>query len=297
MFSNVLVGVDGRQGGRDAISLAKQLAYAGARITLAHVDPTEPPSREAKRSHSEARRSHSRTMLREESTSAGIDAKILAVNGSSTARVLHQLAARRPYDLLVVGTSHGGALGRRLGHDHTIAALDGTPCPVAVAPSEYVPPSHLARIGVGHDGSPESRQALAAARAIAARTGATIEPLLVLPVQSIPYGQPIRRRWSDVAGQMTPEDLARLGGLDDLDAHVSYGSPGEELVSFSGHVDLLIVGSRACGPVGRLLTGSTSNYLARRTRCPLLVFPRSAAGAAGERRDEPSAGVAAGWHR
>ena len=119
-------------------------------------------------------------------------------------------------------------------------------------------------------------QALDAARAIAARTGATIEPVLVLPLQSVPYGQPIEHRWSEVAKQLTAEDLARLGGGDDLEGQVIYGSPGEKLVGFSEEVDLLIVGSRSCGPAGRLLTGSTSDYLARHASCPLLVFPRSA---------------------
>jgi|ERR1019366_10823383 hypothetical protein len=37
MFANVVVGVDGRQGGRDAIALARQLAAPDAAITLAHV--------------------------------------------------------------------------------------------------------------------------------------------------------------------------------------------------------------------------------------------------------------------
>lgn len=37
MFDNVLVGVDGRQGGRDAIALAKALASPAAKLTLAHV--------------------------------------------------------------------------------------------------------------------------------------------------------------------------------------------------------------------------------------------------------------------
>jgi nucleotide-binding universal stress UspA family protein len=107
--------------------------------------------------------------------------------------------------------------------------------------------------------------------------GATIEPLLVLPVPSIPYGQPIQHRWSDVAEQLTPEDRSRLGGIDDLDGRVSYGSPSEQLACFSEDVDLLIVGSRHSRPVGRLFTGSTSGYLARHAHCPLLVFPRSAA--------------------
>ena len=38
MFDNVLVGVDGRQGGRDAIALARRLCAPEARIALAHVD-------------------------------------------------------------------------------------------------------------------------------------------------------------------------------------------------------------------------------------------------------------------
>ena len=37
MFKNVLVGVDGRPGGRDAIALAGLLSDPGARLTLAFV--------------------------------------------------------------------------------------------------------------------------------------------------------------------------------------------------------------------------------------------------------------------
>jgi nucleotide-binding universal stress UspA family protein len=270
MFNKTLVGVDGRQGGRDAIALAVRLAAPGGRITLAHVDPIEThPSGSDRRAASEK-------MLSDERARAAIEARTLAFHGSSAARGLHQLAACRRYDLLVVGSCHRGALGRRFAGDHTVGSIHGAPCAVAIAPSGYTPPSNLARIGVGRDGSPESMQALEAARAISARTGATIESILVLPVQSIPYGQPIEHRWSEVAKQLTAEDLARLGGVDDLDGQVSYGSPGEELARFSEDVDLLIVGSRSGGPVGRLFTGSTSNYLARRARCPLLVFPRRA---------------------
>lgn len=270
MFTNVLVGVDGRQGGRDAIALARQLTAPGGRVTLAHVYAIEPHPKGADP------RTGSTEMLSDERAAAAIDAKLLAVPGSSAASGLHHVAAGRPYDLLVVGSCHRGALGRRFVGSDTVESLHGAPCAVAIAPSGYTSPSHVARIGVGRDGSPESMHALAAARALATRTGATIEPLLVLPRQSVPYGQPIEHRWSEVAKQLTQEDLARLGGVDDLDGQVSYGSPGEQLVHFSEDVDLLIVGSRNSGPVGRLFTGSTSNYLARRARCPLLVFRHGA---------------------
>ena len=39
MFTNVLVGVDGRPGGRDAIALAKQLAAPDAQMIFGHVGP------------------------------------------------------------------------------------------------------------------------------------------------------------------------------------------------------------------------------------------------------------------
>ena len=269
MFVNVLVGVDGRQGGHDAIALARQLAGPGARITLAHVDPIE-------RTNGAERRSDSHEMLSSAQAAADIDAKILVLHDSSVAHALHKVAAARRHDLLVVGACHRGALGRRLTRDHTIESLKDAGCAVAIAPEGHVPTSGISRIGIGWDGSPEAAEALRAAKAIAARTSATIEPLVVIPRQSLPYGEPIQHRWSDVAKQLTPEDRARLGGLEDLEGQVSYGSPGEELARFSKQVDLLIVGSRNSGPVGRLFTGSTSNYLARHPSCPLLVYPRSA---------------------
>jgi Universal stress protein family len=45
---------------------------------------------------------------------------------------------------------------------------------------------------------------------------------------------------------------------------------------YSASLDLLVVGSRAYGPIGRLMHGSTSRQLARTARCPLLVLTRGA---------------------
>jgi nucleotide-binding universal stress UspA family protein len=76
-----------------------------------------------------------------------------------------------------------------------------------------------------------------------------------------------------------------------VEGDVGYGQRGEELARFSEGLDLLLVGSRGYGPVGRLLNGSTSNYLSRHARCPLLVLPRSNArrrpAGAGEEEETP----------
>ena len=44
MFKNVLVGVDGRENGRDAIALASDLIDPGGRLTLANVHRDQTPS-------------------------------------------------------------------------------------------------------------------------------------------------------------------------------------------------------------------------------------------------------------
>jgi nucleotide-binding universal stress UspA family protein len=49
--------------------------------------------------------------------------------------------------------------------------------------------------------------------------------------------------------------------------HVRYGNIVDELTSYSVPLDLLIVGSRGYGPIGRLVHGSTSAHLARCARC------------------------------
>ena len=41
MFKNVLVGVDGKSNGRDAIALARRLTDPGAKVTLVHVHAGE----------------------------------------------------------------------------------------------------------------------------------------------------------------------------------------------------------------------------------------------------------------
>lgn len=276
MFSNVLVGIDGRQGGRDAIALAKQLAAPDARITLAHVYGFMHGSGAALALP--VMREESEQLLARERAAAKIDAELEVCDDSPAGRGLSRLAESRAADLLVVGSCHRGMLGRVLLGDQTAHALNGAPCAVAIAALGYASSAHhLSAVGVGYDGSPDSEQTLAAARELAGRHGAAIHALSVVSLQSIPYGEPLHENWPEVAKQPMDDELCRLAGFEDAESDVSYGQPGEELARFAGELDLLIVGSRSYGPVGRLFNGSTSNYLARHSPCPLLVLPRSAA--------------------
>jgi nucleotide-binding universal stress UspA family protein len=73
------------------------------------------------------------------------------------------------------------------------------------------------------------------------------------------------------------EASERLSWLTGIDAQVTVGPPGDELLAFGDEVDLLVVGSRGHGPLRRLFLGSTSRYLARTARFPLLVLPQTLA--------------------
>jgi len=126
MFRNVLVGVDGRANGRDAIALAAELVDPDGKLTLAHVHRDEPKGRE-----------DSHRLLEEERTRAGVDAELISVVSRSPGSGLHQQAQELGADLLVIGSCSHGVLGRVLLGDDTRAALDGAPCTVAVAAQGY----------------------------------------------------------------------------------------------------------------------------------------------------------------
>ena len=167
MFKNVLVGIDGKPNGRDAIALASRLLDDDGKMTLAHVHSADlrafagDRSRAARGGSGELRRS----CCEHERAEAGVEAELVNVDRSDPRRGLHEQAEAQGADLIVVGSCSRGLLGRAMLGDDTRAALNGTPCAVAVAARGYATASTAAeRVGVGYDGSPESTAALAAAR-------------------------------------------------------------------------------------------------------------------------------------
>ncbi|MGD0454042.1 MAG: universal stress protein [Solirubrobacteraceae bacterium] len=266
MFENVLVGVDGRLGGRDAIALASQLTGADGKLTLAHVH------------HGEAAEQleDARKLLEQERDQAGVQAELVGVVSSSPGRGLHQQADQLGTDLLVVGSCHHGALGRAMLGNDTRAALNGASCAVAVAPLGYARhPAPFATVGVAYNGSPESIAALALARELAAPTGAKVRALEVVSIPSVAYTGIVPPALGESMDEMLQQARGRMKGLSDVDGRAVYGLAGEELARFGEEVDVLVTGSRGYGPVRRLVLGSTSDYLQRHARCPLLVLPRA----------------------
>ena len=277
MFENVIVGVDEHEGGRDAIALAKSLRGQGGVLTLAYIYPREPGAwRETTPDYDAAERERAMELMRKAREEGGIDAQLRVHGTMSVGRGLHELAEEIGADLLVIGSNRRGLLGRVFVGDDRRAALNGAPSAVAIAPAGYSRDTAAMReIGVGYDGSAESQHALGVARKLALAHGAKLSACQAVFYPARLYAGPA---WPDertIQEKLAAarERIAEEGGIEPRAAH---GEPAEELALYSGSVDLLVIGSRSYGPIGRLMHGSTAHRLAHTARSPLLVVTRAA---------------------
>jgi nucleotide-binding universal stress UspA family protein len=285
MFTTILVGVDDRQGGRDALALAQTLSrHGGGDLLAVHVYPYQAfPTLGLARDDDALGRDAAERVLRDQLAKAGIDARTQVTADLSPGRGLHHAAEAADADIVVVGCSHRGLVGRMVAGDTTRAVLQGTDVPVVVARPPGAAAPGRGVIGVGYSGSPESGAALVWAGQLAQSAGATVRVMAVAePPQgfspSISYGinwVALKPDGEEHAKRLVADAVEQLGERALGEAVV--GMAADELARLSGEVDLLVLGSRGYGPVRRTLLGSTSDRLIHEARCPVVVIPREAA--------------------
>jgi nucleotide-binding universal stress UspA family protein len=277
MFRQIVVSVDEQKGCRDAIAIARRLRAKDGELILAHVYTGDPHIyRGVSAAYEASERERALELLERVRNETGVQAHLRWRASHSVGRGLHELCEVLGADLLVVGSSRRGLLGRVLIGDDTRAALNGAPCAIAIAPAGYaIEPPTMREIGVGYDGSPESEHALELARMLSLELDATLSAFeaITLSATALSTG-PLA--FDEVVSKLVAEARDRIGALGGVEPHAAYGDAAEELAVYSASLDLLVVGSRGYGPIGRLIHGSVSGELARIARCPLLVLPRAA---------------------
>lgn len=285
MYRKILVGYDDSDPAKDALALGKQLADAtGAELVVAGVflihpmwhggiDPT-------------IREEEVVFARKLEAAANSVDAAAEPVPSTSAARGLHELAEETDADLIVVGSAHHGRIGQALAGSVGVALLHGSPCAVAIAPRDYREHAaeNIGAITAGFDGSAESGLALRAATDLARATGAKLKLVSVVEVPAIGTGKSGGDGWHalrDVTEERAREQLAEArnavpDGIE-VEATLISGNAVDELVNVAQTPGtLLVVGSRAYGPLHRVLVGSVSRSLVRFAPCPLIVTPRRA---------------------
>jgi nucleotide-binding universal stress UspA family protein len=215
--------------------------------------------------------------------SEDVPVRIAAVPAGA-ARALTETAEREHADLVVVGSSRHGAIGRVLPGTTAERLLHGAPCAVAVAPRGYEPAA-VHSIAVAYDGSAEAEASLQAAEALALELGAALNVYIVIepvPATGSMIAAGTGSEWPSVTAKEHARELERAvrgsapAGLR-LETYLLHGRAAEQIAHRCAAVDdLLFVGSRGYGPLRRALLGSVSGELVRTAGCPVIVMPRSA---------------------
>jgi nucleotide-binding universal stress UspA family protein len=290
----IVIGFDGSDSGEDALALGVLLCRAtGAAPIVATVYPEVYPIGPGRvdaewvafmREQSEELLRCARRVLGDD-----VDADYRTVSAASESRGLHELAEQERAEAVVVGSTHRGPLGRTATGSTGDRLLQGSGCPVAVAPRglREQPPLALRTIAVAFVDTPEAHQALDYAATLARRSGARLRLLSVVPPRAEVFAPLTGRdaeeafvaRAREVFRRALDEALAGLGGRVEATAELLEGDVVDALATFDRRdADLLVCGSRGYGPLRRVLLGGVSSRLLRRAACPLLVVPRQGTG-------------------
>lgn len=272
MFKSILVGIDERTRGRDAVALARTFMGAEGEITLAHIEPTRPSPAALGREVGD-RADRTRQLLASVAAESGLQAHVRWAEATSIASGLNVMADSIGADLLVVSSTTRSTIARALLGSPTAGAVTRAPCAVAVAPAGYADhPRTLHTIGVAYDGSLPGEEAIEFARRLAQATGAGLSAFEVVSSHNAAL-PPVRRRFDRAVLALTAA-RDRLDAHENVESHVACGDPVRELSAYSRTVDLLVAASRGSGPLARLVHPSTTRALAEVVSCPLLVITK-----------------------
>jgi nucleotide-binding universal stress UspA family protein len=293
----IVIGFDGTDSGEDALALGLLLARATRTVPLvAVVHPQEYPIGVGRVDAEWVAFMHERAealLGRARRLVAGdAGAEFREVAAPSASRGLHDLAEQEEADLVVVGSSHRGPLGRTYPGSTGDRLLQGSASPVAVAPRglRERPPPGLGTIAVAYLDTPEARWALDAAVELAERAGARLLLVSVMPRPAEVVVPVVGRdaeaafvaRTRELFQGALDDALAAVGGRVEAAAELLEGDVVDTLATLDRRdADLLVCGSRAYGPLRRVLLGGVSSRLLRRAALPLVVVPRGGEAASG----------------
>jgi nucleotide-binding universal stress UspA family protein len=221
-----------------------------------------------------------------------VDAEVRVFDDGTPAQGLEHAMRELEPELVVVGATRRSAAGSMLVGTTAERVLHASRCPVAVVPQGYEAPAEGVRlIGVAFAPTPEGRDALHAAAALARSRHVALRAITVLdPGHAGEQSTGLLARQHRDAGpaedQHARERLDAEGAFRsavaetaadlDVDLDVLAQDPADGLVAASAHVDMLVMGSRAYGPKRAVLLGSVSRQVMERARCPVLIIPRGA---------------------
>jgi nucleotide-binding universal stress UspA family protein len=200
-------------------------------------------------------------------------AKILRARWSAVETVVRQgdpsveivqVAEKSRADMVALGARGLGVVKRFLVGSTSVSVARYAPCPVAVVRGR---PRQVRNVMVASDGSEGSRAALRFLSIFELVRESRV--LLLHVVQEFDNDRPERR--ADAAAVLA--EAAKVLVPHPVERVVVEGDPARQIVASARRrdVDLVVLGARGLGAIGRLLLGSVSETVLHRANLPVMI--------------------------
>jgi nucleotide-binding universal stress UspA family protein len=208
----------------------------------------------------------------------GLRVSSSAARGDPALEIVKTIESEDPFDLVVLGASHTTWMGNFLMGRVSMHVLHHAPCSVVVT---HRAPTGTGRVLVGADGSEGARSSFRTAAEVLDRDRCTVEVATVVShpwmfaatypagtfLGHVPDPQGLEKERIEqgrvIAQRASAE--ARTAGFKVMEEAVLVGRPGHQLLEEADNIgaDLVVVGSRGIGAIGRTFLGSVSDQVAR----------------------------------
>ncbi|ART72910.1 universal stress protein [Mycobacterium dioxanotrophicus] len=217
-----------------------------------------------------------------------VDITPVVHRSTSIPRGLTELTAQHNADLIVVGSSSSGLLGRIALGSVTERLAHTARVPVAISPRGYPrSPLTLERLTVGYGGMSGTTPIVGTAAELAVQwdvqmriASFAVRPPLMLSGSIEPSAEDlVTDQWTSNAVRALRRQLDRAREtipLPDVDLVIGMGIDWSTAVNDiaweSG--DLLVLGSAAAGPLAQVFLGSAASKILRHVPVPVMILPQ-----------------------
>jgi nucleotide-binding universal stress UspA family protein len=221
-----------------------------------------------------------------EQACSDVDICVKVHPSTSTPNGLMELVGEHDADLVVVGSSSAGLLGRVDLGSVTERLVHTSKVPVAIAPRGY-PPGRIpiGRLTAAFGGAPDDGGLIATSARLADRWKVRLRIASFTSRPFTMFGGSIERSAEDLVVERwrrrtMDEAVKQLGEVPDpvsnVDVVTGIGTEWREAVENIPwrRGDLLVLGSGAAGPMAQVFLGSAAAKILRHAPVPVMIVPR-----------------------